>query len=111
MALHLYFLDLLQPGSPFKVPVTDVVDPSKVKVTGPGVGSGVRAHIPQTFTVDCRRAGVAPLAVDVTGPRGVREAVEVTDSGEGKHLVSYTPTVEGPYSVAVQYAEEDVPRR
>uniref|UniRef100_H3CM53 Filamin B n=1 Tax=Tetraodon nigroviridis TaxID=99883 RepID=H3CM53_TETNG len=98
------------PGSPFRVPVTDVVDPSKVKVTGPGVGSGVRAKVPQTFTVDCRKAGVAPLAVDVTGPKGLREAVEVTDGGDGQHLVSYTPTVEGPYAVAVKYAEEDVPR-
>ncbi|XP_056886681.1 filamin-B isoform X1 [Takifugu flavidus] len=98
------------PGSPFKVPVTDVVDPSKVKVTGPGVGSNVRAKVPQTFTVDCRKAGVAPLAVDVTGPKGVREAVEVTDGGDGKHVVSYTPKVEGLYSVAVKYAEEDVPR-
>lgn len=91
--------------------MTDVVDPSKVKVTGPGLGSGVRASVPQSFTVDCRKAGVAPLAVDVTGPKGVREAVEVADGGDGQHLVSYTPTVEGPYSVAVKYAEEEVPRR
>lgn len=108
---HLDFLVLLSPGSPFKVPVTDVVDPAKVKVAGPGLGSGVRANIPQTFTVDCRKAGAAPLAVEVAGPKGVREAVEVTDGGDGQHLVSYTPTVEGPYSVAVTYAEEDVPRR
>ncbi|XP_034726061.1 filamin-B [Etheostoma cragini] len=98
------------PGSPFKVPVKDVVDSSKVKVSGPGVGSGVRANIPQSFTVDCRKAGVAPLAVAITAPKGVAEPVEVTDNGDGTHLVSYTPSVEGPYSVAVQYAEEDVPR-
>uniref|UniRef100_A0A8D0AQB8 Filamin B n=1 Tax=Sander lucioperca TaxID=283035 RepID=A0A8D0AQB8_SANLU len=98
------------PGSPFKVPVKDVVDSSKVKVSGPGVGSGVRAKIPQSFTVDCRKAGVAPLAVAITAPKGVAEPVEVTDNGDGTHLVSYTPSVEGLYSVAVQYAEEDVPR-
>ncbi|XP_060897717.1 filamin-B isoform X1 [Labrus mixtus] len=98
------------PGSPFKVPVTDVVDPSKVKVSGPGVGSGVRANIPQSFTVDCRKAGVAPLAVAVTAPKGLAEPAEVKDNGDGTHSVSYTPSVEGPYSVAVKYAEEDVPR-
>ncbi|XP_037604615.1 filamin-B [Sebastes umbrosus] len=98
------------PGSPFKVPVKDVVDSSKVKVSGPGVGSGVRAKIPQSFTVDCRKAGVAPLAVAVTAPKGMAEPVEVTDNGDGTHLVSYTPSAEGPYSVAVKYAEEDVPR-
>ncbi|KAK5933446.1 hypothetical protein CgunFtcFv8_013926 [Champsocephalus gunnari] len=98
------------PGSPFKVPVKDVVDSSKVKVSGPGVGSGVRANIPQSFTVDCRKAGVAPLAVAVSAPKGLAEPVEVTDNGDGTHLVSYTPSVEGPYSVAVKYAEEDIPR-
>uniref|UniRef100_A0A669BX07 Filamin B n=1 Tax=Oreochromis niloticus TaxID=8128 RepID=A0A669BX07_ORENI len=97
------------PGSPFKVPVKDVVDSSKVKVSGPGVVSGVRANIPQSFTVDCRKAGVAPLAVAVTAPKGIAEPVEVTDNGDGTHTVSYTPSVEGPYSVAVKYAEEDVP--
>ncbi|XP_018518812.1 LOW QUALITY PROTEIN: filamin-B [Lates calcarifer] len=98
------------PGSPFKVPVKDIVDPSKVKVSGPGVGSVVRTNIPQSFTVDCRKAGVAPLAVAITAPKGVAEPVEVTDNGDGTHTVSYTPSVEGPYSVAVKYAEEDVPR-
>lgn len=88
-----------------------MVDSSKVKVSGPGVGSGVRANIPQSFTVDCRKAGVAPLAVAVTGPKGVAEPVEVTDNGDGTHTVSYTPSKEGPYSVAIKYAEEDVPRR
>ncbi|XP_076125415.1 filamin B a [Alosa pseudoharengus] len=98
------------PGSPFKVPVSDVVDSSKVKISGPGVGSGVRAKIPQTFIVDCSKAGVAPLSVAVTGPKGVAEPVEVTDNGDGTHTVAYTPSVEGPYSLAVKYADEEVPR-
>lgn len=89
----------------------DVVDSTKVKVSGPGVGSGVRANIPQSFTVDCRKAGVAPLSVAVTGPKGVTEPVEVRDNGDGTHTVSYTPSVEGPYSVAVKYAGEDVSNR
>ncbi|KAJ8259883.1 hypothetical protein GJAV_G00174540 [Gymnothorax javanicus] len=98
------------PGSPFKVPVKDVVDPSKVKISGPGVGSGVRAKIPQTFTVDCSKAGVAPLSVAVNGPKAIAEPVEVKDNGDGTHTVSYTPSVEGPYTVAVKYDDQDVPR-
>ncbi|XP_061582652.1 filamin-B-like isoform X1 [Cololabis saira] len=97
-------------GSPFKVPVKDVVDSSRVRVSGPGVGSGVRANIPQSFTVDCRKAGEAPLAVSVAGPKGVAEPVEVTDNGDGTHTASYTPSVTGQYSVTVQYALEEVPR-
>lgn len=48
----------------------DVVDPSKVKIAGPGLGTAVRAKIPQSFTVDTSKAGVAPLEVVVAGPRG-----------------------------------------
>lgn len=59
-------------GSPFKVPVKDVVDPSKVKVSGIGLGNAVRAKVPQQFMVDASKAGIAPLSVAVTGPRGKR---------------------------------------
>lgn len=57
-------------GSPFKVPVKDVVDPSKVKIAGPGLGTAVRARLPQVFTVDTSKAGVAPLEVTVAAIRG-----------------------------------------
>lgn len=57
-------------GSPFHVPVRDTIDPSKVKCSGPGLGPGVRAHHPQTFTVDSRQAGQAPLDVKLYGPSG-----------------------------------------
>lgn len=46
------------------------MDPSKVRCSGPGLGSGVRAHVPQTFTVDSSKAGVAPLEVQLYGPTG-----------------------------------------
>ncbi|XP_067854900.1 filamin-B isoform X1 [Heptranchias perlo] len=129
------------PGSPFKVPVKDVVDPSKVKCSGPGLSSGVRAKVPQHFTVDSSKAGNAPLQVTVLGPKvgeaqplpwrsplktitdffkgeaknddsetGIIEPVEVIDNGDGTHTVSYTPSLEGPYSVTVQYGDEDIPR-
>ncbi|XP_062316592.1 filamin-B [Osmerus eperlanus] len=98
------------PGSPFKVPVKDVVDASKVKLSGQGVGSGVRAKIPQSFTVDCSKAGVAPLSVAVMAPKGLAEPVQVTDNGDGTHTVAYTPSLEGPYSAVVKYADEEIPR-
>ncbi|KAL7862783.1 hypothetical protein SRHO_G00117670 [Serrasalmus rhombeus] len=98
------------PGSPFRVPVRDVVDVSKVKCSGPGLGSGVRAHVPQTFTVDCTKAGVAPLEVQLYGPSGATEPVAVINKGDGTHTVNYTPAEEGPYTVSVKYADKDVPR-
>ncbi|XP_032892502.1 filamin-B isoform X2 [Amblyraja radiata] len=133
------------PGSPFKVPVKDVVNPSKVQCTGPGLSSGVRARVPQVFTVDCSKAGMALLEVTVQGPRvyeaqaqaqaqprssplkliadffkgetkagvsetGIIEPVGVIDNGDGTHSVSYTPSLEGPYSVSVRYGGEDITR-
>uniref|UniRef100_H3C9U0 Filamin C n=1 Tax=Tetraodon nigroviridis TaxID=99883 RepID=H3C9U0_TETNG len=97
------------PGSPFQVPVKDPVDPSKVKCSGPGLGTGVRAHVPQTFTVDCTKAGQAPLDVKLYGPTGTAEPVGVKNNGDGTHTVHYTPAQDGPYTVAVKYAEQEVP--
>ncbi|XP_075713670.1 filamin-C isoform X2 [Rhinoderma darwinii] len=98
------------PGSPFRVPVKEVVDPSKVKCSGPGLGAGVRAHVPQTFTVDCSLAGLAPLEVLVHGPSGLAEPVDVRDNGDGTHTVNYTPATDGPYTVSIRYADQEVPR-
>uniref|UniRef100_A0A8C5N1M7 Filamin-C-like n=1 Tax=Gouania willdenowi TaxID=441366 RepID=A0A8C5N1M7_GOUWI len=115
------------PGSPFRVPVRDPVDPSKVKCSGPGLSSGVRAHVPQTFTVDCTKAGQAPLDVKLYGPTGAdtqyqqsvtfhsehvpgtMEPVGVKNNGDGTHTVHYTPAQDGPYTVAVKYANQEVP--
>uniref|UniRef100_H3C4Z4 Filamin A n=1 Tax=Tetraodon nigroviridis TaxID=99883 RepID=H3C4Z4_TETNG len=97
-------------GSPFSVPVSDTVDSTKVKCQGPGLGNNVRANIPQAFTVDASKAGVAPLQVRVQGPKGVVEPVEVVDNGDQTHTVNYVPTREGPYSINVLYDDEEIPR-
>uniref|UniRef100_A0A3Q3GI66 Filamin C, gamma b (actin binding protein 280) n=1 Tax=Labrus bergylta TaxID=56723 RepID=A0A3Q3GI66_9LABR len=108
--VNITFGGLPIPGSPFRVPVRELVDPSKVKCSGPGLGSGVRAHVPQTFTVDSSKAGVAPLEVQLYGPTGVSEPISITDNGDGTHTVNYTPSNDGPYTVCVKYAEQEVPR-
>ncbi|KAG7278458.1 hypothetical protein CRUP_038753 [Coryphaenoides rupestris] len=81
--------------------VDDTVDSTKVKCQGPGLGTNVRANIPQAFTVDASKAGVAPLQVRVQGPKGLVEPVEVVDNGDQTHTVNYVPTREGPYSINV----------
>uniref|UniRef100_A0AAZ3RFQ2 Calponin-homology (CH) domain-containing protein n=1 Tax=Oncorhynchus tshawytscha TaxID=74940 RepID=A0AAZ3RFQ2_ONCTS len=97
-------------GSPFQVPVSDTVDSSKVKCQGVGLGTNVRANIPQAFTVDASKAGVAPLQVRVQGPKGVVEPAELVDNGDQTHTVNYIPTREGPYSINVLYADQEIPR-
>ncbi|KAM7367447.1 hypothetical protein PAMP_015347 [Pampus punctatissimus] len=108
--VNITFGGLPIPGSPFRVPVRELVDPSKVKCSGPGLGSGVRAHVPQTFTVDSSKAGVAQLEVQLYGPAGVAEPVSISDNGDGTHTVNYTPANDGPYTVCVKYADQEVPR-
>lgn len=39
------------------------------------------------------------------------EPVEVVDNGDQTHTVNYVPTREGPYSINVLYADEEIPRR
>uniref|UniRef100_A0A8C7QW49 Calponin-homology (CH) domain-containing protein n=1 Tax=Oncorhynchus mykiss TaxID=8022 RepID=A0A8C7QW49_ONCMY len=106
------------PGSPFRVPVKDVVDPSKVKCSGPGLGDGVRAHVPQAFTVDATQAGKAKVEVQLTGPSAHTNThkhtyifpVAVKNNGDGTHTVNYTPAQDGPYTVSVKYGDQEVPR-
>lgn len=42
---------------------------------------------------------------------GVSEPISVTDNGDGTHTVNYTPADDGPYTVCVKYADQEVPRR
>ena len=44
-------------------------------------------------------------------PTGVAEPVDITDNGDGTHTVNYTPARDGPYTVCVKYADQEVPRR
>uniref|UniRef100_A0AAZ3QHS0 Calponin-homology (CH) domain-containing protein n=1 Tax=Oncorhynchus tshawytscha TaxID=74940 RepID=A0AAZ3QHS0_ONCTS len=110
-------------GSPFQVPVSNTVDNSKVKCMGEGLGTNVRANIPQAFSVDTSKAGVAPLQVRVQGPKGVsiraiyliylwfmcRTLVELVDNGDQTHTLNYIPTREGPYSINVLFADQEIP--
>ncbi|XP_051548052.1 filamin-C [Myxocyprinus asiaticus] len=97
------------PGSPFRVPVKDVVDVTKVKCSGPGLANRVTAHVPQTFTVDSSKAGLAPLEVQLYGPKGAQEPIVVKNNRDGTHTVNYTPAQEGLYTVSVKYANQEVP--
>lgn len=42
---------------------------------------------------------------------GVAEPLSVADNGDGTHTVNYTPANDGPYTVCVKYADQEVPRR
>lgn len=39
------------------------------------------------------------------------EPISINDNGDGTHTVNYTPANDGPYTVCVKYADQEVPRR
>ncbi|XP_046895507.1 filamin-B-like isoform X2 [Hypomesus transpacificus] len=90
---------------PFQVLPTN--DSKKLKVSGPGLESGLCAKVPQTFTIDSSSSGEPPESVAVMTPSGKMEHVEVTDNGDGTYSVAYSPSMEGDHSLLVKYADED----
>ncbi|GCB81393.1 hypothetical protein scyTo_0022168, partial [Scyliorhinus torazame] len=96
-------------GSPFKVPVTDTVDPTKVKCLGQGLGNNVRANVPQSFTVDTSKAGAAPLNVSVVGPKGKPRKANIRDNHDGTYTVSYIPAMTGRYTILIKYGGDEIP--
>ena len=45
-------------------------DANELRVSGPGLESGVCAKVPQTFTIDCSKTGESPECVAVMTPDG-----------------------------------------
>ncbi|XP_076447622.1 filamin-A-like isoform X2 [Babylonia areolata] len=97
------------PNSPFNMRVLPGVDPSKVKVKGPGADKKVCASMPAQFTVDARDAGVADLECMIQRPDGTFIQPYVQDNGDGTYDVFYTPEDAGDYDIIVKYGGEDVP--
>lgn len=42
---------------------------------------------------------------------GVAEPITVTDNNDGTHTANYSPANDGPYTVYVKYADQEVPCR
>ncbi|KAL3308646.1 hypothetical protein Ciccas_012818, partial [Cichlidogyrus casuarinus] len=93
------------PGSPFQVPIKDLVDPSRVRCYGPGLEPrGARAQNPATFTVDASQAGDAPISVATTGRSGrsIPAMINQRPGHAGVYDVTYTPEAEGPLQIDVK---------
>ena len=62
---------LVTVGSPFNIKVTSPTDASKVRVSGPGLQSGLLATFQSDLLIETRGAGPGRLTVRVRGPRGL----------------------------------------
>lgn len=106
------FADKHIPGSPFKVFVTESVNPHKVKIYGPGIEHGqVREAVPTHFLVDVNDAGPGRIAVKLNSSDGKQlENVNVEDRGNGIYAVNYIPPKEGTTLTAdVRFDDHEVP--
>ena len=94
----------LKPGAPISKKKVRKGDPSKVKVYGPGVEeTGLDTNVPAAeFTVDARSTGDGNVTATVTGPEGAVECV-VEPKKNGTFSCSYAPSVEGDYTVNVEF--------
>lgn len=92
-------------GSKASIPICD---PSKVKVEGPGVESGILACQETEFTVDATEAGPGELGIEVTTPDGEKLETTVAELEPRKWQVKYTPQKAGNHTVDVKYGAQDV---
>jgi len=70
--LHTYYHGRLSiAGSPFTLKVCSRTDASKVRVSGPGLQSGLLATFKSDLLVETSGAGPGRLTVRVRGPKGL----------------------------------------
>ena len=94
-------------GEPFKLPVGD---PSKCKVSGPGVEDDKLPVGKETYiTVDSTEAGPGVPKVVVTGPEESKIEPVAVEEKPGVNKFTYTPEKGGPHEVAVLFGGHDVP--
>ncbi|GMR46035.1 hypothetical protein PMAYCL1PPCAC_16230 [Pristionchus mayeri] len=95
------------PGSPF--PVT-VVDPSLLRIYGPGVDGPVVSNEPTHFTVDAKQAGPGTLELALNDGDGRAVDIDVLKNADGSFTVKYTAPRPGPYQLKVVFAGEELPK-
>jgi len=98
------------PGSPFQINVSHPPDPSKVRVSGPGVEHGILSTYKSNFVVETKGAGAGQLTVRVRGPKGAFN-VEMQRERKQERTIQckYEPREPGDYVVDVKWHGENVP--
>lgn len=94
----------LKPGAPISKRKMRKGDPTKVKVSGPGIkATGLDTNMPSAeFTVDPRGAGDGIISATVNTPDGPIE-VKLEPQKNGTTKCSYVPNSEGDYEVEVKF--------
>lgn len=98
------------PGSPFEVKVQGAPDPTKIRVTGPGIEHGILATFKSRFVVETKGAGAGQLTVRVRGPKAAfRVEMKKESQMDRTILCRYDPTEVGDYTIAIKWSGSNVP--
>jgi len=94
-------------------PLRPKTNPARVRAYGPGIeptGNAVGAQA--RFTVETFSAGRGDLEIIVVNPNGVTEPHEAVFNKDRNQTYSchYTPTMEGPYTVTIKFAGQNIPK-
>ncbi|KAI0989560.1 hypothetical protein GJ496_002857 [Pomphorhynchus laevis] len=99
-------------GSPLKFQVKNkaLLDPSKIKVTGPGIQDGFLENFDSSFECDTKEAGRGHLTVRIRGPKGAFR-VNMQKCEENPRIIycSYNPVEAGVYVISIQWADQEIP--
>ena len=104
--IDISFADQPIPESPYNAHVNWKVDPTRVKVYGPGIEGGFVKDWTE-FTVDMSEAGDGALNLQIEGPCEAEVTVEEHDDGTA--TVKYFPEEAGEYNIHVLFADTVVP--
>ncbi|XP_025833644.1 filamin-A isoform X1 [Agrilus planipennis] len=97
-------------NSPYRVYVSEPLDPSKVQCFGPGLEDGVKANTPTHFNIDAREAGQGDLQVTLRNEDTKREVpVQLTDNEDGTYTVDYEAPQSGLHTCTLHYGGLKVP--
>uniref|UniRef100_A0A8R1XX00 Calponin-homology (CH) domain-containing protein n=1 Tax=Onchocerca volvulus TaxID=6282 RepID=A0A8R1XX00_ONCVO len=92
------------PGSPFVVVVQKMIDASKIRIYGTGVGSDVHANRRVSFIIDPQDTGIVKkIHSELLHRDGTRVNVALVDNGNETLTANYTAPEIGPYELVLYY--------
>jgi len=104
------FADVLCPGCPLVVDILPAFDASSCRAYGRGLQPrGVRVSEKADFYINTTGAGEADLKVNIIGPKGNPEPVEMHQDPNGsEYSCAYYPRREGKYQISITFGGQDI---
>ncbi|VDO46788.1 unnamed protein product, partial [Brugia timori] len=97
------------PGSPFVVVVREIIDPSKIRIYGIGIGPNIHANRLVSFVIDPQKVGtVKRFDSKLHHENGTPVNVALIDNGDETLIASYTPHEAGLHKLALYYDDMEL---